>query len=179
MQKQYAEAIEVYKEILAIDPDFAMAHGGMGDALFRLERYEEAINSLERSVELEATPSSATAPLLLMGQAASKLGRSVDAVQYYERAVELDPQNTSALEFLATTRFQEKRYEDALRLFTSLRDNTPEAAHVHSNIGATLYHLNRLEEAIRSYETALSLDPSIEHIRISLEQLQKKFEEQQ
>ena len=157
-----------------------MAHGGMGDALFRLERYEEAIESLERSVELlHSTPSSATAPLLLMGQAASKLGRFMDAAQYYERTVELDPQNASALELLAMTRFQEKRYEDALRLFTSLRDNLPETAHIHSNIGAVLYHLGRLEEAIRSYETALSLDPSMEQARSSLEQMQKELEERE
>ena len=175
-QKQYTEAIEVYKEILATDLNFAMAHGGMGDALFRLERYEEAIESLKRSVELDATPTSAIAPLLLIGQAAHKLGRSLEAAQYYERAVELDPQNTNALEHLALVRFEEKRYEDALRLFTSLRDNFSGGAQVHSNIGATLYHLGRLEEAVRSFETALSIDPDMERERSILKQLKKEIE---
>ena len=177
--KQYAEAVEIYKEMLAIDPNSGRAHAGMGDALFRLERYEEAIKSLERSVELAPISSSATTPLILMGQATSKLGRSADAAQYYERAVEIDPQNASALDHLASIRFQEKRYEDALRLFSSMRDNSPEDAHIHSNIGATLYHLGRLEEAARSYEAALSLDPSMEHIRSGLEKLKKEIEKQE
>ena len=177
-QKQYTRAIEIYKEVLATDPDVAMAYGGMGDALFRLGRYQEAIESLERSVELHSTPLSATDPLLLMGEAASKLGRPLDATKYYERAVELGSQNVNALGHLATARFQEERYEDALRLFISARDNHPEVAQIHSNIGATLYHLGRFEEAVRSYETALSLDPNLERIRSSLEQLQKRLEGQ-
>ena len=178
-QKQYAKAIEIYKKILAIDLDFSTAHAGMGDALFRLGRYEEAIESLERSVELHAIPSLAATHLLMMGQAAGKLGRSMDAAQYYKRAVEFDSQNTSALEHLAVMRFGEKRYEDALRLFTALRDNHSGDAQTHSNIGATLYHLGRIKEAIHSYETALSLDPSMKRERAFLEQMRRKLEEQE
>ena len=177
-QKQYSKAIEIYREILATDFNFAMAYAGMGDALFRLERYEEAVKSLQRFTELHSIPSSTIDPLLLMGEATSKLGRSVEAVQYYERAVELGSQNGNALGYVATARFQEKRYEDALRLFLSARDSLPEVAQVHSNIGATLYHLGRLEEAIRSYETALSLAPNMEHVRSTLKQLKKEFEGQ-
>ena len=177
-QKRYTEAIEIYRKILATDRDFGMAYAGMGDVLFRLERHEEAIKSLKRSVELDPLSSSATTSLLLMGQAASKLGRSSEATQYYERAVELDPQNAGALEFLAMVRFGEKRYEEALRLITFARDNHPEVANFHSNRGHTLYHLGRLEEAARSYETALSLDPNMGDVRSILKQLRKKIDEQ-
>ena len=175
-QEQYIEAIEIYKKILAIDFNFAMAYAGMGDALFRLERYEEAIESLERSAELHSIPSSVAVSLFLMGRAADKLGRSVDATQYYERTIELDPQNTGALKSLAAVRFGEKRYEDALRLITSLRDSRPDDAGVYHNMGITLHRLGRIEEAIRSYETALSLDPSMEDVRSSLKQLKEQFE---
>ena len=179
-QKQYAEALEIYKKILAIDLYFAQAYGGMGDALFRLERYEEAIESLERSVELLPLPlpPPAIASLILAGQAAGKLGRFADAAQYYERTLKLDPQDVRALEYLAMARFQEKRYEEALRLFTSLRNSLPESANTHSNIGSTLFYLGRYEEAVRSFETALSLDPSMEHLRSNLEQLKKEIEKQ-
>ena len=175
-QAQYAKAIEIYKEILAIDLNLSMAHAGMGDALIRLGRYEEAIESLGRSIELQPVSPTATIRLILMGLAADKLGRSGDATQYYERAVELDPHDADALELLASARFKGKRYEDALRLYTSLRDSNPEVARIHSDMGATLYHLGRFEEAIRSYETALSLDPNMERARSSLEQIKKKLE---
>ena len=178
-QEQYNTAIEIYKKILAIDLNFSIAYAGMGDALFRLKRYEEAIESLDRFIELHAiSPSSIIGPLLLMGQAASSLGRPLDATQYYERAVELGSQNVNALGHLAAVRFQERRYEDALRLFTSARDSNPEVAQIYSHIGATLYHLGRLEEAVRNYETALSLDPNMEHVRSGLKHLREKIAEQ-
>ena len=179
-QKQYAKAIEIYEEILAIDPDFAVAYAGMGDALFQSERYEEAIEPLERSIELDSSsPATIAGYLLLLGEAASKLGRSADAAQYYERALELAPQDASVLEHLAMVRFGEERYEDALRLITSARDIRPEDARIHFNIGTALYHLGRPEEAIRSLETALSLDPSMEHIHAILEQLKMELEGQE
>ena len=177
-QEQYAKAIEIYQKILAIDPDFSMAYAGMGGAFLELERYEEAIKSLERSIELHPIPPLATTRLILMGLAASELGRPADATQYYERAVELDPRDTDALDLLASARFEDKRYEDALRLYKSMRDGNPEVARVHFNMGATLHHLGRFEEAIRSYETALSLDPSMGQVRFSLEQLKKQLEKQ-
>ena len=177
-QEQYTKAIEIYKQVLAIDSDFGAAYGAMGDALFRLGRYEEAIESFERSIELNTVPSSAATPFLIMAQAASKLGRSSDANKYYERAIELDPQNVRALESLAMARFREKRYEDALRFITSARDIRPEDARIYSNIGITLYHLGRLEEAIQNYEKALSLDPSMDQIRASVEQLKEQLERQ-
>ena len=184
-QQRYEEAVTAYQKAVALSmemldtgPDFAKAYAGMGDALLQLERHEEAIESLERSIELHPSPPLATASLLLMGRAASELDRLKEAAQYYERAIELDPQNLGALELLAATRFQEERYEDALRLFTAIRQSLPEDAYIHSNIGATLHQLGRLKEAARSYETALSLDPNMERIRSLLEQLKREIEEQ-
>ena len=177
-QGKYAQAVEIYEEVLAIDPDFAMDYGAMGVALFQLKRYEEALKSFERSVELNPTSTVATTHLILMGQVASELGRPEDATQYYERAVELSPQDAGALALLGTARFEEKRYEDALHLFTSARDSNPGIARIHFNIGVTLHHLGRFEEAIRSYETTLSLDPNLEEARSLLEQLKKELEGQ-
>ena len=178
-REQFAEAIVIYKKILAIEPDSHMAYAGMGDALFRLERYEEAIESLKRSIELHSIPPSATDRLILLGRASSELGRSEEAVQYHERAVELDPQNASALEHLAIVRYQEKHYEDALRLYTAARDNRPDDARLHFGMGSMLYNLGRLKEAADSYEAALSLDPSMEDARHNLEQLKQMTEEQE
>ena len=59
-QGYYAEAIESYRAVLAVDPEFAMAWAGMGDAMFHLERYEEAIESLDRSVALHPHPPTST-----------------------------------------------------------------------------------------------------------------------
>ena len=163
--------------MLAVDPGFAMAHAGMGDALFRLERYEEAIESLARSVELHAIPPTATARLVLMGRAAQALGRSGAAVGHYERAVALDPRNPEALDHLAAARFGERRHEEALALYRTLLEVRPDSATTHSNQGATLYHLGRPEEALRSFERAAALDPESETARTRVEDLRRHLRE--
>ena len=173
----YAKAIEIYEKTLAIEPDHAMAYAGMGDALFQTERYEEAIETFERSLELHSIPPTATARLVLMGEAAQKLGRPPDEAQYYERAVELDPENVTALERLAKARFDEKRYEEALSIFETVRELKYEDAHLHVNIGSVLYHLDRLEEALHSFEVALSLAPDRQDIKNKLDDLRSRLEE--
>ena len=167
------EAIESYRGVLAIDPDYAMAHAGIGDALFRLERYEEALESLGRSVSLHPHPPTATARLILMGKASRALGRAEAAVGHFERAVEIDPRNPEALDHLALTRFEEKRYEEALNLYRTMLEVRPDSAQTHSNLGATYYHLGRTEEASRSFERALELNSELPAARTDLDQLRE------
>ena len=178
-QGHYAEAIESYRAVLAVDPEFAMAWAGMGDALFRLERYEEAIESLDRSVALHPHPPTATARLVLIGWASEKLGRVGAAVRHYERAVAIDPRNAEALDHLAGTRVEGKRYEEALGLYRTMLEVRPDSARTHSNLGATLYLPGRPEEALGSFERALSLDPNLASARVNLERLGRSRRERE
>ena len=173
-QGRFEEALQAYRAVLAIDPEFAMAHAGMGDALFRLERYEKAVDALDRSVTLHPYPPTATARLVLMGSASRALGRRNVAVGYYERGVEMDPRNAEPLDHLAMMRFEEKRFGEALELYRTLLEVQPESAQTHSNLGSTLYYLNRPEDALRSFERALSLDPDLETARSSVERLRQR-----
>ena len=172
-QGHYEEAIDSYRAVLAMDPEFAMAHAGLGDSLFRLERFEEAIESLDRSVDLHPHPPTATARLVLMGQAARALGRGEEAAGYFERAVEIDSRNAEALDHLAMSRFEAKRYEEAHGLYRTMLEIRPDNAQTHSNLGATLYYLGQPNEALDSFERALSLDPENGSARSGLEQLRR------
>ena len=106
-----------------------------------------------------------------MGLAAEALGRSEAAAQHYERAVELDPHDAEAVDLLAMVRFGQQRYPAALDLYRTLVELRPGSAQAHSNLGVTLYYLERTDEAIRSFEHALSLDPDLETPRAALQQL--------
>ena len=86
MQGRHEEALGFYDAALAADPDLAMAHAGKGDALFRLERYAEAIPVLERAVALRPGALVERSLLLLTGRASEALGRTGDAARYLERA---------------------------------------------------------------------------------------------
>ena len=92
----------------------------------------------------------------------------------FGRALQLNPRNMEELKQLARSHFRRKRYRQALDLFRTLLEIDPDVASTHANIGATLYYLDRSEEAIQSLERALALDPSLDSARTNLEKIRKR-----
>ena len=155
-QERVAEALAAYRAALEADPGYAPAQAGMGRALFRLGRHEEALETLAQALALQPDPAQ-TGPLCrLMGRAALELGRLEAAAGHFESAVRLAPRALEALDHLALVRFRQQRYAAALELYERLLEITPDAAQVHANRGAALYYLGRLEAAVRGFERALS-----------------------
>ena len=171
IEGRHEEALAYYRAALAIDARFVPAYAGMGDALYRLQRHEEATELLARALALQPEPAHAVPLLRLMGQVADALGRPEAAAQHYERAVELDPRDAEAVDLLAMVRFGQQRYAAALDLYRTLVELRPGSAQAHSNLGVTLFYLDRGDEAIGSFEHALSLDPDLETPRAALRHL--------
>ena len=173
-QQRFADAREKFREALRVNPDYAPARAGLGETLFNLERHEEALQELERAVTLQPDWVLAGALRRLMGQAARELGRLDEAAAHVEHALRLDPDAAAALDLLAMLRFEQSRYEDALGLYRRLAERDPDNAQVFANLGATLYYLDRADEAVASFEHALSLDPTLESARDALEQVRPR-----
>ena len=170
-QGRHEEALATYREVLDLDPDFALAHAGMGDALFRLGRHEEALEALRRALAEQSDVLMAATLHHLAGQAAQALDRVEDAAGHYANAVRIDPRDSASLDRLAMIRFGQERYQAALDRYRALLVLDPANAQVHSNLGATLYYLGRTEEALRSFERALEIEPELETARTGLAQL--------
>ena len=168
-QKRYAEALEWYAAVFEADPDYTQAHAGRGDALFHLERYEEAIESIKRAISLE--PEMATVPALrtLMGEAMQALGQTEAAAEQFERALQDDPRSANAIDRLAMLRYGQGRYGEALELYRTHIDISPDNANAHTNLGIVLYKMGRLDESRKILEHALSLDPTAGRTRTMLE----------
>ena len=174
-QKRFEEARETYREALQINSDYAPAHAGLGEALFHLERHEEALEALALALQ----PDSALAGALrrLMSRAAQELGRREEAGEHLEHALRFNARDTVALDRLALLRFEQGRYEEAHGLYRRLAEIIPESAQNHANLAATLYRLNRADDAVEGYERALSLDPFLESARVALEQIRRVLQE--
>ena len=170
-QGRYEDALAAFREILEIDPEYAMAHAGTGDALFRMRRYEHALAALGRALALQPDLPMAGSLHRLMGRSEQELGRPDAALPHYERALQFDPDDTLAIELLARLQFVRERYLESFALFQTLVEFDPDNARIHANLGAALYHLGRVEDAIASFEHALSLDPTLEQVRTTLDQL--------
>ena len=176
-QDRYEDAVAHYRAALEVAPEYAPAHAGLGVALFQRQHYEEAIEALEQALALEPDlPITGSSPYVLLGRAAQMLGRP-DAAEYFVRAIGRDPRDYEALDRLAMARFGEQRYEEALALYRSMIEIDARSAVAHSNLGATLYYLGRLEEALSSIERALALDPDLEVARVAHAALTKGLAE--
>ena len=180
-QARYKEALVAYRALLEIDPKYAPAHAYMGDVLIELHRFAVAVESLNKALTLIESgpalpPGLPTAGLLhaLLGRASWGLGRFEAGDEHFRRALQLDPRNMTTIEYVAVAHIRQKRYREALDLYRTLLEIDPERAATHTDIGATLYFLGHTEEAIRSLERALSLDPTLETARANLEKIRKK-----
>ena len=107
------------------------------------------------------------------------LGRTEAAEEHYVHALMIDSDNAKALDSLATLRFRQQRYRDALGLYETLIDTGEGGAQVHANLGATLYYLGRLEEALRSLDHARVLDPTLEMNETGLDKLRDTSQQEQ
>ena len=168
---RYEDAIAAFRAIIEIDPEYALAHAGTGDALFRMRRYEDALAALGRALALQPDLPAAGSLHRLMGRSEQELGRPDQALPHYERALQIDPDDAQAIELLARLQFVRERYLESFALFQALVEFDPDNAGIHANLGAALYHLGRVEDAIASFDRALSLDPTLESVRTTLDQL--------
>ena len=158
-QQRHDEALALYREALELDAEFAPAIAGMGIAFFELERYEEAIESMQRALVLVPELPEASSLHRLTGRALQELGRPGEAAAQFARTLELDPRDTEALDRLGFLRFNAGRYEEAAEYYRALLEVSPTDATAHSNLGVALLNLERYEEAARTLERSLELDP--------------------
>ncbi len=77
---------EMFRQVLEIDPDDALAHFGMGELAVERGRYKEAVAHLERAIESDSNHSAA---ILALGLALEGLDETDLVRAHYERGVEV------------------------------------------------------------------------------------------
>ncbi len=190
-QGRYGEALEAARVAVEQRPDYSKAHANLGLALNVLGYSEEAKTHLRHAIALNPqnvdliaqaaalAPDSTQAAELyfLMGETAQENGQSEAAAEHYVNTLELDPYHAAALHWLATLRAEQQRYDEMLALLQRLLNIDPSDAAIHSNIGIALVFLGRNDAALKSFDRALSLDPTLENARANREALLEVIEE--
>ena len=164
----YRDDVTLFSHVISLNPKAKYAHRNLSLGLNKAGRLEEALAAARIASELR--PDDARSYSLL-GRILEGLQRMEEAEENYQRVLELNPRNREALKYLATSYFNQERYREALDLYRKLAEVEPDNAKTHNNIGTTLYYLGQSEAAVRSFKHALSLDPTLEGARISLEEL--------
>ena len=176
------QAITLYEQALAIDPDYAAAwaglagvyasqaasYGGSFDVGFGLAR--EAVN---RALEID--PEYALAHAVLGEIAMHHDGDLAAAARHLERALALEPTNPDIIGRAALLAGNLGRLDEAIALNEYAVARDPVNAERHAFLGVYYLWAGRPEDAIASARTALTLSPGVSwaHYNIGAALLEK------
>ncbi len=152
------EAIEQYREALAVNPHYADAMNNLGRALDDKGLTDEAIPFFELSMSND--PRSAE-PRSNLGGALLSRGAFADAARFLREAIALDPEHVAAHNNLAVALASLGRTTEAEEVFLQALALDPASALAHLNYGKFLHTQGRTEESLRHVREGFRLNPAL------------------
>lgn len=159
-------SIALYQQALAIDSSYAPVWVGLAQgyryqvfagSLSIAEGFASAREAVDKALAVD--PASAAAHAELGWIALSYDGNLAAAAQHFEHALALEPANTDVMRGAAHMAGAVGRLGTAIALDEYVTANDPVNPIAYSNRGNQYVYAGRLDEAITSYDTALSLSP--------------------
>ena len=144
--------------IVKSDPEFSsgLFLWDLGNALVNLGRYEEAIASYDKALEIKPDQDEGW---YNRGIALVILGRSEEAIASYDKALEIKPDKDEAWYNRGNALDNLGRSEEAIASWDKALEIKPDQDEGWYNRGIALVILGRSEEAIASYDKALEIKP--------------------
>jgi tetratricopeptide (TPR) repeat protein len=140
-----------------LDPDSPATLLALGDVHRVAGRFVEA--EREYGLALAAQPDLYEA-MLGRARTLDALDRHVDAIQSFESCIAKRPADWRGYNFLGRIHFDHGDYARALIPWMRVTELVPDNARAASNLGSTLYRLDRLEEALGAFRHSLEIQPN-------------------
>ncbi len=144
----------------------ALAHYGMGAALNRQDRYEEAIEEFKKSLQMNPTDGKA---MFSMGTSYFRLQRFEEAVDTILEAIDLGDDGVPQRFFLGRALFQCGRYDEAVEQYQILLEqyaesgSSDEPTEAVIEMAVALAAGERYDEAVEVYQERLAELPNNIH----------------
>jgi len=153
-QKDHVSAL-AYAEKLVTSRGEAKDWSEKGRCLNRLKRYDEALECLDKAIEIDSNYARAWAN---RGDVLDNLKRYDDALVSLDRALEVDANYRWAWANRGNVLNNLKRYDEALASFDRALEVDANYQWAWANRGNVLNNLKRYDEALVSFDRALELD---------------------
>lgn len=131
------EAEQIYRRILASDPNNPYALHLLGVLGGQMGQAEAGIQFIRRAIEIKPDFPDAHSNL---GCALAALGRPDEAIEAFKAALGVKPDHLSARSNLGTAMIQTGLVDQTIALFKDLLPQAPGWAEAHSNLLLTLYY---------------------------------------
>jgi tetratricopeptide (TPR) repeat protein len=83
------------------------------------------------------------------------------ADRWLTKSVGINPDNAAAQYFLGRAKYNEKRFDEAVRAFTKCLKLDPQNVKAADNLGLAYEQLEKTEEALETYRRAIALDTAV------------------
>ena len=152
------EAIDAYKLAIRLDPKFAPAYGGLGDAYFSTSKWEDGLTAYKEQVRLE--PNSAQAQYDL-GYAYNAMGRHGEAFAPLTKATSLDPSYAEAYYEIGYAYFRGGSFEKSMSFFKSAIRLQSNYADAYYGLGQTYARLGQADAAHEQLKKLAAIDSKL------------------
>ena len=156
-------AVAVFRKALEVDPRYAPAYAGLGQAYWRKYELthasvwvEPARAACEGALAIDG---SASEPHGCLGMVLTGTGAYERAADEYAKALDAEPTSDSAYLGLATAYERLGRPLDAERTYQRAISLRPHYWAAHNNLAAFYYRRGLLDQSLASFQQAVSLAP--------------------
>lgn len=160
--------IETFKEEAHVHPDSAEAHFKLGEAYFKLDRYDEAIEALKQAISIK--PDYVEAHFGI-GLAYARLGRYDEAIEPLKEVTHLLPDDPIAHLVLGITYSELDRYGDAVEAFKQVVRLLPGDPGAPFLLASAYFELRRYDEAKGAFTQAIRIKPDFAEAHYGLSQV--------
>lgn len=156
VEGRIAEAANLYQHILEREPANLNALHLYGVLSLQAGQVQQAIRSIEKAIEVDATRSVIHFNL---GNAYLQAGQLEDSIGAYRRALAIDNGMADAWCALGAALVRAGQYEDAIAAAGQALQLEPQSSAAHSCIGTARQAAGQLPEALESFERARAISP--------------------
>jgi tetratricopeptide (TPR) repeat protein len=156
--KKYAEAIETFKIAIRLDPNYAPAFGGLGDAYLNSGNSQQAEVAYKEQVRL--APNDADAQYDL-GYFYNAMGRHGEAFSPLVKASSLDPTFAEAFYGVGYAYSRGTEFEKSIGFYRSAIKNKPDYADAYYGLGEAYARLGKADLANEQVKKLNTLDPKL------------------
>jgi tetratricopeptide (TPR) repeat protein len=167
MRNLNEEALEQFAAIVELEPGNAQAHANLAQTYLRLNQYPQAVASAQAALQIDGEMNEARYSL---AQALRRVGRDVEAreaiEQFQQREIESQSlehraRERGALIQEAMSEIERGEFKPAVNLLQEAVRFDPQRGYPYMRLGLAQSLAGRHEEAVRSLEQALVLEPDV------------------
>ncbi|MEO7524272.1 MAG: tetratricopeptide repeat protein, partial [Ferruginibacter sp.] len=154
--KLYEKAIDAYQYAVAIDEKFDYAYRNMGDAYIKLRKYKDAIEVLEKVLEL-TRPEAVIYEAI--GHCNDKAGNYAQARFNYKKASHLNPEDSQMHYKIACTYMNEGIWHNAIKSLETAAKTHLMQPDYNLALGRCYMQLGNIDEAITYFGNVVRVRP--------------------